>query len=120
MGGHVVTEQMGNCKVCGKYEDLRGGFCFDCAHTKCPRHHCPFRKLGFNSNRQRVWGSLCYIDGTNVYCDRPEGLCSDKEYAIGLDKEPSLPPVDRTHPLSGRQALICKSASRDTDLTSNP
>ena len=27
----VIDEQMGNCKVCGSYDDLRYGGCFDCA-----------------------------------------------------------------------------------------
>lgn len=27
----IITEQMGNCNVCGKYEDLRYGSCLNCA-----------------------------------------------------------------------------------------
>jgi hypothetical protein len=30
-GVYVAIAQHGNCKVCGKYEDLRMGCCFDCS-----------------------------------------------------------------------------------------
>ena len=28
---YIITEQWGNCRVCGKYDDLRYGSCFACA-----------------------------------------------------------------------------------------
>lgn len=75
--GKVITEQMGNCKRCGKYADLRYGFCFDCVFPKCPLEICGYRKLVFNLKGERVWKNLQYV-GRNgeVYCDRIEGLCA--------------------------------------------
>ena len=75
--GKVITEQMGYCKRCGRYEDLRFGLCFDCVFPKCPLESCSHRKLVFNAKRERVWKNLQYIgkDG-KVYCDRLDGLCA--------------------------------------------
>jgi len=28
---YIVIEQTGNCKICGKYDDLRYGSCFSCS-----------------------------------------------------------------------------------------
>ena len=99
MNGYVVTEQMGNCKICGKYEDLRCGVCWDCAMPVCKRDHCPFRKLVYcGQGRKQIFVDfkdyIGYSESGKVRCDRDEGLCSDREYAIALDKEPSLPPVN--------------------------
>jgi len=90
--GYLATDNMGTCQKCGKHEDLRCGLCFNCAHVTCPREHCPFRKLVYDIHRQRVWADLTYTED-KVYCDRDEGVCSDREFAIGLDKELSLPPA---------------------------
>jgi len=89
--GKVVMEQMGYCKRCGKWEDLRLGVCFDCAMPNCTRPTCPFKKLVFNVHHERVWKDMVYRDTVNgktlVKCDRDEGLCSDQEYAVASDKE---------------------------------
>lgn len=87
----VVTEQMGYCKKCGKWDDLRMGVCFDCAVPACPRPKCPFLRLVFCGQRQgkkRIWTDYTYkgLSG-KVYCDRDEGVCSDEEYAIAMDKK---------------------------------
>jgi len=31
---YVVQENIGGCKMCGKQEDLRMGWCFDCAEAQ--------------------------------------------------------------------------------------
>jgi hypothetical protein len=98
MNGYVVTEQMGNCRICGKYEDLRCGVCWDCAMPVCKRDHCPFRKLVYcGQGRKQIFTDfrdyIGYKESNKVRCDR-ESLCSDREYAIALDKEASLPSVD--------------------------
>jgi hypothetical protein len=93
--GKVIMEQMGSCKICGKQEDLRQGVCFDCSVPACLRHHCPFRKLVYcGQGNKRVFVDLTYkgLQG-KIYCDRDEGICSDREFAIGLDKEKGVPCV---------------------------
>lgn len=97
--GHVVMEQMGYCKICGRWEDLRLGVCWDCAMPCCKHDHCPFRKLVFcGQGRLQIFVDyrdyIGYEKSFKVRCDRPEGLCTDQQYAVALDKEPSLPPVD--------------------------
>ena len=85
--GKVITENMGNCKRCGKYDDLRMGFCFDCVFKLCPRKNCPFRQLVYNVKRERVWRDLTFTDlKGKIHCDRTEGVCSDQEYAVTLEK----------------------------------
>ena len=78
VGGHVVTDNMGYCKKCGEYKDLRMGFCFDCAFTDCPLEKCNHKKLVYNAKRERVIKDLTYstMDG-RVVCNSPEGLCEE-------------------------------------------
>lgn len=86
--GYVITEQMGNCKICGKYEDLRFGVCFDCAVPACIRDKCPFRRLVYHGQgRHQIWKDYVYVGLKGKrYCDRDEGICSDSEYFIALGK----------------------------------
>ena len=85
--GIVVMEQMGNCRICGKYEDLRRGVCFDCAVPACIRESCPFKRLVFcGQGRKQIWVDSVYtgLKGKR-YCDRNKGVCSDQEYVVALE-----------------------------------
>jgi len=91
-GGIVITEQMGHCKHCGKWEDLRLGVCFDCAVPACIREKCPFKRLVYcGQGRKQIWVDSIYtgLKGKR-YCDRDKGVCSDIEYAVTLDKQTRL------------------------------
>lgn len=97
--GYVIMEQMGNCKICGKHKDLRCGVCWDCAIPTCERDHCPFRKVVYcGQGRKQIFidfrDYVGFEESNKVRCDRGNGLCSDQEYVIGLDKESKLPPID--------------------------
>jgi len=87
--GYIIQENWGYCKKCGKYEDLRMGFCFDCCVPACIRESCPFRRLVYcGQGRKQIWVDWVYkgLKGKR-YCDRDQGVCSDQEYAIALEKE---------------------------------
>jgi hypothetical protein len=119
MNGYVCQEQMGNCKICGKWEDLRLGVCWDCGMPICKHDHCPFRKLVYcGQGRKQIFVDLRdfvgYDKSGKVRCDRHEGLCSDREFAIGLDKEPTLPPIE----LSDDNCFMPKSV-REASLKRN-
>ena len=71
----VIRERMGNCEKCGKYEDLRGGLCFDCAMPECTMTQCSIidstavRKMDCFDNYR-------YRDSEGKWhCTRPEGRC---------------------------------------------
>ena len=76
--GKVIMEQMGPCKRCGTYEDLRFGLCFDCVFPACPLNNCGFKRLVYYGHgRKQKWTNLQYIGRYGkVYCDREEGLCA--------------------------------------------
>jgi hypothetical protein len=100
--GYVASEQMGYCKKCGKWQDLRMGICWDCGIPDCKRDHCPFRKLVYcGQGRKQIFVDLRdysnYSGTKKIKCDNDKGPCSDIEFAIGLDKEPSLPPVNTSN-----------------------
>jgi hypothetical protein len=85
---YVATESMGYCKKCGKWKDLRSGLCFDCAVPACIREKCPFERLVYcGQGRKQIWKDMIYtgFEGKR-HCDRDQGVCSDREYAIALDK----------------------------------
>jgi len=89
MHGTLVMEEMGYCKRCGKWQDLRLGVCFDCAVPACVRPRCPFMRLVYcGQGRIQKWRDSTYtgLQG-KVYCDRDSGVCSDQQYAVELDKE---------------------------------
>lgn len=87
--GYVATENMGYCKHCGKWQDLRMGVCFDCAIPNCTRPSCPFKRLVYcGQGRKQIWKDSTYtMMKGKIKCDRDKGVCSDQEYAITLDKE---------------------------------
>lgn len=91
-GGVIVTEQMGYCKRCGKWQDLRFGVCFDCAMSACLRPRCPFKRLVYcGQGRKQIWKDMVYVGLQGKrYCDRDEGVCSEIDYVVALDKVSSV------------------------------
>ena len=90
--GYVCMEHVGVCKKCGKREDLRGGLCFGCSVPKCIRETCPFERLVYcGQGRTQIWANYIYhgLKG-ELYCDRDQGVCSDQEYVVALEKWSSL------------------------------
>jgi len=68
---YVSAENMGYCKGCGRREDLRDGYCFDCTFPLCPLESCGFKyatKVGVFDYR--------FVTENHVHCTRPEGLCA--------------------------------------------
>jgi len=78
LGGKIIQENMGICKGCGKHEDLRQGYCFECVFPRCPfpKGECEGKRLVFNSKRQRVWVDLTFVTDNKIFCDRDAGLCA--------------------------------------------
>lgn len=64
LGGKIVTENMGYCGKCGKWEDLRFGVCFDCAFPLCPFQlgDCDFKHLGYGINHEVIVYTDQYVD----------------------------------------------------------
>jgi hypothetical protein len=59
---YVIRERLGNCKVCGKHDDLRFGACFDCADfVKCQPINPDVYKVWDERNPSNAW--LASADG---------------------------------------------------------
>jgi hypothetical protein len=55
-GVYVAIAQHGNCKVCGDYEDLRYGSCFDCSQFVDGERVSPVTlRLWDSRNPQNEW-----------------------------------------------------------------
>ena len=82
--GKVIMEQMGYCRKCGKWEDLRFGLCFDCVFPACPLETCGFKRLVYcGQGRKQIWKDYRYVGVKGkVYCDRPEGLCAKAKLVL--------------------------------------
>jgi len=75
LGGKVIMEQMGYCKKCGKYKDLRNGLCWDCAIPICEMESCPIFKPG-TVRKMDCFDNYRYRDMYGIWrCTRPEGRC---------------------------------------------
>jgi len=73
--GKVIMEQMGNCKKCGKYDDLRGELCFDCAMPICIMTKCPILKPNVK-RKLDCFDNYRYRDSKGIWhCTRTHGRC---------------------------------------------
>ena len=52
---YVSMVEMGNCKVCGHYEDLRYGACFDCSEKVSGQKTEGGHELWETKNPQNRW-----------------------------------------------------------------
>jgi hypothetical protein len=84
---YVATENMGYCKRCGKWEDLRFGLCFDCVFPLCPLPKCEEKRIVKQVNKTFKVFDYRYTDlKGKVYCTRNEGLCSLAKFKRRLRK----------------------------------
>lgn len=80
--GKVIMEQMGYCKRCGKYDDLRFGLCFDCVFPFCPLDKCDKKRIEKTGIYDYRYKNL----KGNFHCTRNEGFCFLAELKLKMEK----------------------------------
>jgi len=88
---YISQEQMGRCKRCGCYDDLRMGTCFDCADAAerraAQRSAGQHIGMGFRLLREARWTSarICFLWAWERWTrtgDYAPGGVFEREYGI--------------------------------------